>query len=171
MNLPTEKTQNSKVRVVIRGNNDFRTSAAAMMIALGFGGNHDQIAVVDTNSNFTGFFHKWGFSNVLPAPPPCTVEKLLEQVEACENKPVVVVDSLNTFWDTLIDMNRKEDGINWPEVLRVHQLLLKRLMDSHSHIIMVIKTHHPNTEGVEVFGPEELAAKSIFELQSILKKF
>lgn len=162
MNLPTEKNTPGKVRMVVRGKDYFRTTAAAMIIALGFERNPDQVAVIDTNSNYHKLFAGWGFHNVLPAPPPCTLKKMLEAVDAARSKRVLVIDSLDTFMLTLIDLHTNHGEIDLHSIHDSHRRLLDCLMDSSNHVIASIKTREELPEGLEVFGLEQL----VFQFES-----
>jgi hypothetical protein len=179
MNLSTEKNSPGKVRMVVRGSDCFRTTAAAMIIASGFEPNPDQVAVIDTNSNYIRLFAGWGFHNVLPAPPPCTLAKMLEAIDAAKSKRVLVIDSLDTFMRTLIDLHTKHGEIDHQSILDSHGRLVDRLMESSNHVIASIRITEELPEGIEVFGLEELEFQfesdpiTVFDLEkfnSILSK-
>ncbi|MCS4432842.1 hypothetical protein [Aquiflexum gelatinilyticum] len=167
MNLPSEKTTQGKVRIVVKGQDSFRTSAAAMFIASGFERNPDNVAVIDTNSNYHKLFAGWGFHQLSQVNHPCTLEKMLQSIEDCETKKVIVLDSLDSFVSTLLAIHSHEGEKDWISILKNFQILVARLMLSSCHVIVSIRIRKEMPEGPEVFGLDELLVSgSIRELSS-----
>lgn len=156
MKLPSEKSTKGKVRIVVRGQDSFRTTAASMIIASGFERNPDNVGIIDTNSNYNKLFAGWGFHNLAQVNAPYTLEKMLESIEACETKNVLVLDSLDSFISTLLALNTTAEDKDWVVIIKSWQQVVARLMLSPCHVIVSLRVEKELPDGLEVFGLDEM---------------
>lgn len=132
-----------KIKMSISSPTGFGKTYSSLLLAYGITGDWSKIAVIDSENESAQLYSDLGDYYTIPMPPPYTVEKFCQAVDACiaGGIEVIIIDSTYHYWHGkggLLEYNNSlgnNSFANWAKTNPLYSRWLDKILQSPAHFI------------------------------------
>jgi hypothetical protein len=176
MKLQKASRQKVKLRLGLSAVSGGGKTYSALLIAKGFCGSWDKVAVIDTENDSASLYSHLGDFNTLSLRPPFSPERYVEAIRECEKAGMefIIIDSIAHEWEgeggilQLCDTMGGGFQNAWKQLTPRHEKFKQAILQSTCHIITTVRRKQEyalqestNRQGKTVQSPVKLGLKEI----------